>query len=133
METRTAGGRTSSGSEAAGTSRTASQDHTFYFYKGLGQPLHTTAGNLAEFVEVMQGLDLDSIQFHLERGDFERWFKMLGEESLANQAGGLRGKDISSQELRTELSLMVGSRIDQQQQRRRQEGRGTGTPPPRRQ
>jgi Family of unknown function (DUF5752) len=107
-----------------GTLKTVSQDDAFYFYRGVGQSLNTSAKSLTEFVEIVQDIDPASVQFHLERGDFEHWFKFLGEQSLANQVSGLRNKNISAQELRTEVCLTVGSRINELQRRQQQQGSG---------
>ena len=125
MQTNTASRlRSSEKSEAIDAFRTAAQDQAFYFYKGIGQPISRSSSNLAEFVQVLQSVDPTSVQFHVQRGDFERWFKSLGEQSLANQIAGLRGRNISGQELRTELSLAVGSRVNQLQKGQQEDQQG---------
>ena len=103
-----------------------SPEKAFYFYRGIGQPLGTTAGSLAEFVDVLQGIDPESVKFHVERGDFEQWFRSLGEQALANQINGLRGKNISAQELRDEIGLTVGLRVKESHQGQRHGGGGGG-------
>ena len=62
---------------------------------------------------MVKGVDPSSIRFHVERGDFESWFRMLGDKSLADQVAMLRGKNISPEELRGKVSSMVGSRVDE--------------------
>jgi hypothetical protein len=92
--------------------RTVTPDKAFVFYRELGQPLGAASGSLDEFATVVGGVDPVSIRFHIERGDFESWFKMLGDRWLASQVAALRGKDISPDELRGMLSSMVRTRVD---------------------
>jgi len=99
--------------EAVNLLRTVTPDKAFYFYRGIGQPLGASSRSLSEFATVVKGIDPSSIRFHVERGDFESWFRMLGDKSLANQVGALRGKTISPDELKGEVSSMVGTRVDE--------------------
>lgn len=99
--------------EAANALRTVTPDRAFCFYREVGQPLGATSRSLDEFATIVKGVDPSSIRFHIERGDFENWFRMLGDRSLAGQVATLRGKDISPDELRGKLSSMVRMRVDQ--------------------
>ena len=99
--------------EAANALRTVTPDKAFYFYREIGQPLGAASRSLVEFAAVVKGIDTSSIRFHVERGDFESWFRMLGDRSLAGQAAALRGKNISPDELRGKVSSMVRTRVDQ--------------------
>lgn len=101
--------------EAANTLRTLPPDKAFHFYREIGQPLGVTAKNLGEFAMVVKGIDPSSAKFHVERGDFEGWFRMLGDKSLTDQVATLRGKNISPEELRAKLSSAVKLRVDQLQ------------------
>lgn len=97
--------------EAGRTLRTVTSEKAFYFYKGIGQPLGSVSKNLIEFAETVKEIDPSSVQFHLERGDFESWFRMLGDVSLAGQVASLRGKSMPAEELRARVSSTVGSRV----------------------
>jgi hypothetical protein len=99
--------------QAADTLRTVTPDKAFYFYRAIGLPIGATSKSLGEFATIVKGVDPSSIRFHVERGDFESWFRMLGEKSLASQVAALRGKKISPDELRVKLSSIVGGRVDQ--------------------
>ena len=92
--------------------RTVTPDKAFCFYREVGQPLGVASGSLDEFAAVVESVDSSSIKFHVERGDFESWFRMLGDRSLADQVAALRGKDISPGELKGMLSSMVRTRVD---------------------
>jgi hypothetical protein len=99
--------------KAAEALRTVTPDKAFYFYREIGQSIGANARSLDEFAAVIKDIDLSSIRFHVERGDFESWFKMLGDKSLASQLADLRGKNTSHDELRRKLNSMVGTRVDQ--------------------
>jgi hypothetical protein len=100
-------------SEQVDALRMVTPDKAFYFYREIGQPLGATAKSLGEFAAIVKGIDPASVRFHVERGDFESWFRMLGDKSLAGQVAGLRGKNISPEELRGKVSRMVGTRVGQ--------------------
>lgn len=102
--------------EAANLLRTVTPDKAFRFYREIGQPLGASARGLSEFVTVVKGIDPSSARFHIERGDFEGWFSMLGDKSLANQVAALRGKSISPDKLRGKVSSIVATRVDELQQ-----------------
>jgi hypothetical protein len=99
--------------EAANVLRTVTLDRAFNFYREIGQPLGANSRSLDDFAGVIEGIDLSSIRFHVERGDFESWFRMLGDKSLASQVAALRGKSISPDELRGKVNSMVSARVDQ--------------------
>jgi hypothetical protein len=93
--------------------RTVTPDKAFCFYREVGQPLGAASRSLDEFATIVESVDSSSVRFHVERGDFESWFRMLGDRSLAGQVAALRGKDISPDELKRMLSSMVRTRVDQ--------------------
>ena len=91
--------------------RILSPDKAFYFYRGVGDPLHKIANSLPEFADIAKNIDVDSIEFHVERGDFERWFRLLGEQSLANEVEWTTGQEhlASRTEERAELDGRIAS------------------------
>jgi hypothetical protein len=99
--------------EAVHLLRTVTLDKAFHFYREVGQSLGQSARSLSEFAAAVKSVDASSVRFHVERGDFESWFKMLGDKSLADQVAALRGKGISPDELRGKVISMVGARVDE--------------------
>jgi hypothetical protein len=99
--------------EAANALRSVPSDKAFYFYREIGQPLGVTSKSLDEFATSVKSIDPSSVRFHVERGDFVSWFRMLGDRLLAGQVAALRGKNISPDELRRRVSSMVRTRVDQ--------------------
>ena len=101
--------------QAADTLRTVTPDKAFYFYRAEGQPLGAASRSFSEFAATVKGIDPASVRFHVERGDFESWFRMLGDKSLAGQVAALRSKKISPDELRAKVSSTVRSRVSELQ------------------
>jgi hypothetical protein len=99
--------------EAANALRSVMPDEAFYFYGEIGHHLGATSKSLDEFATIVKGIDPSSVRFHVERGDFENWFRMMGDKSLAGQVAELRGKNISPDELRGKVSSMVRTRVNQ--------------------
>ena len=99
--------------EATNALRTVAPDKAFTFYSEVGKPLDTSAKSLDEFATVVKSVDSSSVKLHVERGDFEGWFTMLGDKSLAGQVAALRGKNISPDKLRDKVRSMVRKRVDQ--------------------
>lgn len=62
------------------------EDRSFYF-RGPEQKLNLRAQNLEVFLQMAEGVDDDTWRFHLERGDFARWFReYIKDDDLAKTA-----------------------------------------------
>ena len=85
-------------------------DKSFEFYSSVGQPLHLHAHSLKDFANKLGKADLVSVEFHGKRGDFEAWFKGLGDEELAKKTAMLRKENVSGEDLRKWLHDMVERR-----------------------
>jgi Family of unknown function (DUF5752) len=103
--------------ETASVLRDVPPENAFYFYRSLGAPTGAAARNLSDFVGVLSSIDVASIQFHIGRGDFENWLKMLGDDRLAQQITGLKEKKLSGEQLRISLVDTVKTRINQLRKR----------------
>jgi len=103
--------------ETASLLRDVPPQNAFYFYRSIGAPTGAAARNLSDFVGVLSSIDIASIQFHIGRGDFENWLRMLGDNSLAQQITGLKEKKLSGELLRIRLVETVKTRINQLQKR----------------
>jgi uncharacterized protein DUF5752 len=95
--------------------RSVPPENAFYFYKSIGTPTGTAARSLTEFLGVLRTAENASLQFHLGRGDFEKWVRMLGDDTLAKQIAGLREKRLREEQLREQLVDSVRTRINQLQ------------------
>jgi hypothetical protein len=84
----------------------------FYFYRSLGNYSGHKASNLEEFVQEISRVDVCSLEFHLERGDFENWLlSSLKEPELAKDVEMLRKQTVMGDSLRTQLTFVVRRRL----------------------
>ena len=88
----------------------APHNKAFAFYLDIDKPLNQHAHSLRDFVNKIQKIDLLSIQFHINRGDFEAWFKGLGDVELAKKIALLKQKNVMGEELRKQLCDIVEQR-----------------------
>ncbi len=86
------------------------QDKAFHFYAGLGKPLSLQACGLQDFCDKFPQANSDSITFHTSRGDFESWFKAIGDVELAKKVALLKEKKMGEEELRSRLTEIVKNR-----------------------
>jgi len=92
-----------------------SPERAFYFYADIGRPLGVIASGLKEFGSLLKTVEVASLEFHLKRGDFEKWVQMLGDADLANSLVRLREGGLSGEKLRAELVRIVQTRVRQLQ------------------
>ena len=85
-------------------------DKAFNFYVTVGKPLSLHAHSLRDFANKLDKADVASIEFHLQRGDFEAWFKGIGDEELAKKTALLKKKNVAGEDLRIQLRGIVEQR-----------------------
>jgi hypothetical protein len=86
----------------------------FYFCDGDGRYLGRTAANLWEYREAIRDVPADSLQYHLTRGDFERWLTaVLHDDELANQIRKLSSRSLTGEALRKALLETIVQRYDE--------------------
>jgi alpha-amylase len=93
---------------------TAVADEPFLFYMGVGERYftETTAWSLKGFLEAIQKVDPRSIEFHNNRGDFERWAeKSLRDKELAERLEKIRLSKVKDDSLRKSLTRIVKERF----------------------
>ena len=82
----------------------ASREKAFYFFTSVGNYIGESASSLEEFLEKVKLVDIRSLDFHLGRGDFERWFRdVLGHEKLAITLERIGRLKLEGEELRTQI------------------------------
>ena len=71
----------------------------FYFHDETAKT--PPAGNLSEFIDRIEILDLSVVAYHFQRGDFSRWIRtVLHDETLARWLDRLQTTDLSGESLR---------------------------------
>jgi hypothetical protein len=91
----------------------APHDKSFNFYLDVGKPLHMHAHSLQDFANKIGKIDIKSIEFHTGRGDFEAWFKCLGDQELTKKAALIKARKFEGEQLRTLLHDVVEERCQE--------------------
>ena len=91
-------------------------EHGFQFFTELGKSTGITASSTVEFAEKLQTVPIQSVTFHFQHKDFQKWFKnTIGDEELAKRIDQIKA-GTQDENLRKELSKTVQNRIAELQQ-----------------
>lgn len=82
----------------------------FHFYDGADMPTELLATSLPEFLGCVEKVSTQSLEFHLERGDFQKWLTLLGEKRVIRQLGSLAKKGLKGEKLRARIVEILKSR-----------------------
>ncbi len=86
----------------------------FTFFHDFARPTKLTVQSLEEFYSALRRVDVKSVRFHLERGDFARWLsQVVGDDKLADKVKGILEKRVSGQKQREKILNVVQHRIDE--------------------
>lgn len=83
-------------------------DRSFYF-RGQGEKMNLRAQNLMLFLQLGEGIDDETWEYHLRRGDYSRWFREgIKDDNLAASAARIEGlKALTPQESRELIRTAV--------------------------
>jgi hypothetical protein len=86
-------------------------ERSFYF-EGPEKKLHLQAQNLILFMQLADGLDDETWNFHLRKGHYSQWFgEVIKDETLASEAARVEGlADISATESRRLIKEAINQR-----------------------
>ncbi len=88
-------------------------EKSFMFSYEFARPTQVTVNSLDEFLSALKTVDASSIEFHRERGDFERWVRqVVGDNLLADQLSAFSKKRTRGEKLRVQLIEVVEQRIN---------------------
>jgi len=87
------------------------QERAFTFYRDVGVPTGISANSLAEFVDSIKTIEAASLEFHMNRGDFEKWVTMLGDETLSKQIANLKREEFHGEKMRKRLLQITRLRL----------------------
>jgi hypothetical protein len=82
-------------------------------FRGPGEKLDIPARNLTAFLDLGDGVDDETWQFHLDRGDVSRWFREgIKDDDLADEAGDVEAgaKALDPKESRARIRRIVERR-----------------------
>ena len=86
-------------------------DRAFHFYLDVGKPLDVKAINLQTFNSLLKTIPVDSINFHVKRGDFQAWLEGIGDLELAKKVELLRTQSFCGEALRIKLQIVTINRV----------------------
>ena len=94
------------------TLRTVPREKAFYFFTSIGNYTGISAVSLKEFVERINEVNVKSLEFHLYRGDFEKWTtEVLEDLWLAGDIKKLQKFGLTGDALRNQLYLTASRRM----------------------
>ena len=94
--------------------REVPKNEAFYFFTSIGDYTGEYAISLGDFVRKIKEVDTKSIEFHLNRGDFENWFtQTLEDKELAQETRNLQKQNPTGESLRQKLHSIVSRRHEQ--------------------
>lgn len=83
----------------------------FYFYIDIGNYTGMSASSYEEFLACVKRIKTKSLNFHLKRGDFEKWVSdILNDEVLAKKIEKIKNQKLWGQALRNRLYHTVSER-----------------------
>jgi hypothetical protein len=92
--------------------RTFPREKAFYFFTSIGNYTGVSAASLKEFVEKINEVNVKSLEFHLYRGDFEKWIgETLEDKELAEDIRKLQKISLTGDALRNQLSMIISKRV----------------------
>ena len=82
-------------------------ENGFHFYTAIGNYTGITATNLNEFAAKLQIIPKESVAFHFQRKDFQKWIEYtIKDVALAERISGANGEQ-SAEDLRKEILRTV--------------------------
>ncbi len=88
-------------------------EKAFHFYRGMDQALQVFADSIDDFCGKIQTVDIESVEFHVPRRDFELWFQDLGDSELVKKMEEIRMMGLSGENLRKKVYETVKSRCEE--------------------
>ncbi len=93
--------------------RVLPRDKAFYFFTSIGNYTGESAASLEEFMKKILTVNIKSLEFHLYRGDFEKWVdETLEDNVLAGKVKQLRGLKPIGIDLRDRLYLIASKHYE---------------------
>jgi hypothetical protein len=92
--------------------RTVPREKAFYFFTSIGNYTGVSASSLKEFMERISEVNVKSLDFHLHRGDFEKWIsEVLQDGELAMEIRKLQKFNLTGDVLRGQLYVTVSRHL----------------------
>ena len=86
-------------------------ERSFYFYRDVGEPTGISANSISGFIDSIKIIEVASLEFHMIRGDFEKWIAMLGDETLSQQIINLNRENFHGEKMRNRMLQIMRLRL----------------------
>jgi len=84
----------------------------FHFYLDIGKYAGLSAVSYEDFATMIKQVKVESLNFHLERGDFEKWATdVLKDKKLAEEMAKVKNRKLRGPTLRNCLNKTVTNRL----------------------
>jgi hypothetical protein len=94
--------------------KTLSRKNAFYFFTSVGNYTGHRAITLEEFADIIREVETASLEFHLYRGDFEKWTnEILEDPELTKRIGAVKLLEPIGNVLRDQLDFTVTNRLEE--------------------
>ena len=104
-------GITEKGKNAIKAYMSVSAESGFNFYVDIDKPLGFSALSLDELYRTIKQVRSDSVEFHLYRGDFEKWLQeVCKDEDLAKAFGTSKSEELKGENLRKALLQAIDAK-----------------------
>jgi hypothetical protein len=88
------------------------REKAFYFFTSIGNYTGASASSLKEFMEKVNEVNVKSLEFHMYRGDFEKWVsEVLQDGELAMDIRRLQKLNLMGEPLRNQLFSTASRRL----------------------
>jgi hypothetical protein len=95
-----------------------SRENAFYFFTSFGNYTGQRAISLEDFARKIEEVEILSLEFHLYRGDFEKWAaEVLEDRELAKRISDLKHLEPVGNALRDQLLFTVSKRLEELKRR----------------
>ncbi len=92
--------------------KTVPREKAFYFFTSIGNYTGESASSLKEFMDKINEVNVKSLEFHLYRGDFEKWItEVLQDEELTEEIRKLQRFNLTGEVLRNQLYIIVSKHL----------------------
>jgi len=83
----------------------------FHFFTSIQKPTGIIATSLFDFWDQLKNVDLDSLEFHVKRSDFQRWLReVVRDDWLAAEFEKLQKLNLHGERLRTRVVQITENR-----------------------
>ena len=101
-------------SSSARILRTLSRENAFYFFTSVGNYTGQRAMSLEEFANKIREIIITSLEFHLYRGDFEKWAdEVLEDNILTERISAVKLLEPFGNSMRDQLYFTVSKRLEE--------------------